>query len=161
MRTAADLPDNIRQLVIDGRDAWYEQDYGRARILFEDVLAISQASKDRFGAVAAYHFLGNIAFNECRDDESRLLHIAALELSRLDGDNQGIATSLGSIAHVDVAEGDFDAARQRYDAAVEAYEMAGMSDAAQSLRERSNELLEGRVRIESVVHRASQTPLKS
>jgi tetratricopeptide (TPR) repeat protein len=154
MRTAADLPDTIRQLVIDGRDAWYAQDYVRARGLFEEVLTLSEAAEDRFGQAAAYHFLGNVAFNECRDRDSRMLHTRALDLSRRDCDHQGVATSLGSIAHIDVAEGDFEAAQRTYDAAVREYELANMPDEAQSLRQRSNDLLERRVRIEDVVHRA-------
>ena len=153
MRTAADLPDNIRQLVIDGRDAWYEREYEAARTIFEKVLRIAQRSGDRFGEAAAYHFLGNVAFNECRDDASRRLHILALEISRAEADDQGVATSLGSIAYVDFAEGDRDAARRNWEAAARAYEAAEMPEAARSLREKANDLLEGRTALETIVHR--------
>lgn len=153
VRTAADLADNIRQLVVEGRNAWNERDYDAARALFEEVLQIARHSGDRFGEAAAYHFLGNIAFNECRDDESRRLHTLALEISRAEGDDQGVATSLGSIAYVDFAEGDRDAARRYWQASVEAYEDAGMPDAARSVREKANDLLEGRLSLETTVHR--------
>ena len=153
MRTAADLSDGLRELIVAGRAAWQEREYARARGLFDEALVLAEASVDRFGQSAALHFLGNVAFNECRDDESRRLHAAALEIARADGDDQGMATSLGSIALIDVANGDLDAARARYDAAVEAYRSAGMSDAAESLRVRADDLLTGRVRFDEVVHR--------
>jgi hypothetical protein len=91
--------------VIDGRDAWRQQDYPRARRLFEEALRVPGDSGDRLGKVAACHSLGNVAFNEC-DDESRHVHLAVAYSSRLDGDEQGIATSLGSLALIDVAAGD-------------------------------------------------------
>jgi tetratricopeptide (TPR) repeat protein len=153
VRTAADLPDNVRDLVVRGRDAWREQDYDQARSLFEAALAIAKDADDKFGQAAAYHFLGNIAFNECKDEESRHLHLAALELSRADDDPQGEATSLGSLALLAVAGGDLKAARTQYDAAIASYEHAGMTDAAISLREKADSLLEGRVSLETLVHR--------
>jgi tetratricopeptide (TPR) repeat protein len=153
MRTAADLSAGVRELVVTGRAAWQNGEYARARGLFERVLARARADDDRFGECAAYHFLANIAFNECRDDESRRLHLAALEIARAEGDEQGIATSLGGIAYVDLAVGDLEASRRHYDAAIDAYERAGMSDAARSLQETSASLLDGRVRLEDLVPR--------
>ena len=122
MRTAADLPDN---LVIDGRDAWYARDYEAGRKIFEEVLRIARWAGDRFGESAAYHFLGNIAFNECRDDELRQLHTRALEISRAEADQQGVATSLGSIAYLDFAQRDRDAAGRKWEAAAQAYDADG------------------------------------
>ena len=90
-----------------------------------------------------------------RDGESRRLHTLALDLSRADGDDQGIATSLGSIALVDVAEGDFNAARGHFDAAIAAYESAEMPDAAIALRDMATDLLERRVSLEAVIHRVA------
>jgi tetratricopeptide (TPR) repeat protein len=153
MRTSADLSENVRPLVVDGRDAWRDRDYKRARRLFEQALRVSRESGDTFGEVAAYHFLGNLAFNECDDEESRRLHLAALQLSRLEGDEQGVATSLGSLALIDVAAGDLESARRRYDSAGEAYERAGMPEAAESLRTNVDALLSGRVKLEAFVHR--------
>ncbi len=143
----------MRDLVIAGRDAWQNEEYEHARALFERVLELARAAGDRFGECAAYHFLGNIAFNECRDDESRRLHLAALKIARAEGDEQGIATSLGSVAYVEIADGDLKAARRRYDAAIDAYEKAGMSEAARSLRDKAADLLDGRVRLEDLVLR--------
>jgi tetratricopeptide (TPR) repeat protein len=157
MRTAADLSDNIRDLLIAGRDAWSGRDYPRAQSLFEQVLRLAQRDNDLFGQTAALHFLGNVAFNRCRDIESRELHLRALELARIEGDNQGIATSLGSIAHVDVAEGSFEDAARLYDEAVEAYEAAGMHDRAVSLRETADALLSGRSRLGEMMHRIRDT----
>lgn len=126
--------------------------------MFEDVLRIATETGDRFSQAAAYHFLGNVAFNERRDDESRRFHTLALEISRHDGDHQGAATSLGGIAYVDFAEGDLEGARQKWDAAIDAYEAAEMVEAARSLRDRATDLLEGRVVLETVVHRVAATP---
>jgi tetratricopeptide (TPR) repeat protein len=155
VRTAADLADDVRQLVVDGRDAWNERDYERARRNFDEALRIAQRSGDPFAEAAAYHFLANIAFNERRDEESRRLHTLVLDISRVEGDQQGVATSLGGIALVDFVEGDLDAARQNWYAAVAAYEAAEMSDAARALRERASALLEGRVALETLVHRVA------
>jgi hypothetical protein len=130
VRTAQDLPDGLRELIVEGRLAWESRDYPRARCLFEQALERAVAEDETFGQMSAYHFLGNVAFNECRDAESRELHLAALALSESENDQHGIATSLGSIALVDVAEGDLRAARVNYDASVAAYERAGLPEVA-------------------------------
>lgn len=158
MRTAADLPEDVRDLIVRGRDAWREQDYEQARALFEAALRAARRAGDTFARAVAYHFLGNVAFNECRDDESRRLHRLALDLSRRDGDDQGIATSLGSLALVDVAAGDLEAARSRFAAAAEAYERAAMPDAATGVRETAEALLVRRVKLDELVHRRGAAP---
>jgi tetratricopeptide (TPR) repeat protein len=135
MRTTNDLPDGIRQLVIEGRIAWRERDYETARTHFEEALRAADAADDRFAQIAALHFLGNVAFNQCRDSESRELHLRALSLAQADGDDHGIATSLGGLALVDVAEGDFESAGINYTNAADAYVRAGMAESAQSVRE--------------------------
>jgi hypothetical protein len=154
VRTADDLPEPIRTLVVDGRDAWRARDYVRARRLFEEALRRSREGGERFGVVTACHFLGNLAFNECRDVEARTLHAAALELSEEVGDDQGIATSLGSLALCDVAAGDLDAAERRFAGAVEAYLRAGMPERAGRVRETADGLLVRRVPLDELVHRS-------
>jgi tetratricopeptide (TPR) repeat protein len=157
VRTAADLSDNIRDLLIAGRDAWNGRDYARAQSPFQQVLQLSERDGDLFGQCAALHFLGNVAFNECRDAESRELHQRALAVARVEGDQQGIATSLGSIAHVDFVEGNVEVAARLYDEAVEAYEAADMHDRAVSLRKTADALLSGRSRLEEIIHRVCET----
>lgn len=120
MRTAADLADSIRELVVDGRAAWTTRDYERARRLFEQVLRVANEADDRFGQTAAYHFLGNIAFNERRDSESREHHARALALARTEGDYQGIGTSLASLALIEVADENFADAQKPYEEAISA-----------------------------------------
>jgi hypothetical protein len=63
MRTAAELPDDIRALIVEGRDAWRDHDHAKARSLFEAAeiavimrgqakpVALGQGIRDRrFGA---------------------------------------------------------------------------------------------------------------
>ena len=66
MRTANDLPEGIRELVIDGRLAWRDRDYERARTLFQEALLAADRVNDRFAQMSALHFLGNVAFNQCQ-----------------------------------------------------------------------------------------------
>jgi hypothetical protein len=42
MRAAADLPDGVRELIIERRAAWQERDYDRARTLFEQALRAAE-----------------------------------------------------------------------------------------------------------------------
>lgn len=153
MRTAADLADGIRGLIVDGRDAWRAREYERARVLFADALALADERHDAFGRMSALHFLGNVALNQRRDADSRTFHLQALDLARAEGDDHGIATSLGSIALVDVADGDLDAASGRFDACVAAYTRAGMPDDAERVRRTAHDLLERRVPLETLVDR--------
>jgi tetratricopeptide (TPR) repeat protein len=153
VRTAADLPEGICELVVTGREAWRDQDYDQARRLFEEALVVAREIGDTFGEVTALHFLGNVAFNERKDAESRHLHTRALELSRAAGDDHGIATSLGSIALVDVAEGNLEAARDQFDASAKAYERAHMPEDADRVRETADALLVRSVPLKSLVHR--------
>jgi tetratricopeptide (TPR) repeat protein len=139
--------------VVEGRDAWRSRDYRTARSRFEEALSRARRTGSRFGEVAALHFLGNLAFNECRDEESRRLHRAALRLSAADADDQGVATSLANLALIEVAEGDLERARTTFADAVAAYERAGMPEAAASVRATADALVVERVRLESRVHR--------
>lgn len=153
MRTADDLAAGIRELVVDGRVAWQARDYDRAEVLFAQALALAEQRDDAFERLSALHFLGNVALNLRREAESRAFHEQALELARHEGDDQGIATSLGSIALVDVAEGDLAAAATRFGEAVAAYERAGMSDAAARLRRTADDLLVRRRPLDALVDR--------
>jgi tetratricopeptide (TPR) repeat protein len=153
VRTAADLADGIRELVVEGRDAWRHGNYERAWTLFEAALRVAEGRDDAFGRMSALHFLGNVAFNQRRDDESRALHGEALAVARADCDEHGIATSLGSIALVDVADGDFDAAARRFAESAAAYEQAGMSDDAARVRRTAHDLLDRRMALDMLVDR--------
>jgi hypothetical protein len=153
VRTSADLSDAIRGLVERGREAWERRDYDQARGLLSTALERSVADGDTFGQMAAHHFLGNVAFNECRDEESRAHHLAALALAEADGDPQGVATSLGSLGLVEVVAGDSVAAEAAYDRCVAAYVEAGMPDAAERVRQTAHQLVVERVPVETLVHR--------
>jgi hypothetical protein len=152
-RTAAELPDDIRSLVVEGREAWRARDYSTAKALLGDALPRARANGHRFAEVAALHFLGNVAFNECRDEEFRRLHGEALAYSKADGDYHGIATSLGNLAPVDVAIGDLDSAGLKFEEFAEAYERIGMHQPTATLRATANAFLVEHVPIESRVDR--------
>lgn len=153
MRTAADLADGIRELVVEGRDAWRDRDYERAWTLVEEALRLAEERNDAFGRMSALHFLGNVAFNQRRDDTSRAFHGEALAIARDEGDDQGIATSLGSIALVDVADGDFETAFRRFAESVAAYERAGMPDDAARVRRTAGDLVDRRIALDTLVDR--------
>src|SRR5207302_3302118 len=74
------------------------------------------------------------------------------------GDDQGIATSLGSVAMIDAAEGNFERAEANFAAATEAYERAGMAQAAEGLRATREALVVQRVPVDDLVHRQRWTP---
>ena len=81
MRTAVDLDENIRVLVIDGRTAWTERDYGRARH-FEQVLRLAREANDLAGRVATelarYGVIAD-AFIQALDDD----HHGTVEYARI------------------------------------------------------------------------------
>lgn len=87
--------------------------------------------------------------------DSRLHHLQALDLSEADGDPQGVATSLGSLALVGVVDGDLEAARANYDACLAAYAEADMPEAVDRVRETAHRLLDERVPVDTFVHRTS------
>jgi len=153
VRTADALPDGVRELIVAGREAWRAQAYDEAETLFGQALVAAGRQGDGFGRMSAYHFLGNVAFNLRCDGESRRLHTLALELARADDDDQGIATSLGSIALVDVAQGDLGAARRAFADSEAAYLRADMAEAANRVRETAAALLDEGVPLESLVDR--------
>lgn len=153
MRTADDLADGIRELVVEGRDAWLGRDYARARSLFETALRLAEERDDAFGRMSALHFLGNVAFNQRRDAESRALHQQVLELAGSEGDDHGVATSLGSIALVDAADGDLEAASRRFSDSASAYERAGMPEDAARVRRTAGEVVVREVPVDTLVDR--------
>ena len=153
MRTEADLPEEVRSLILDGRDAAGRREYAVANDLLEQALTTSREIGSAFAECAALHFLGNVAFNQCRDDESRRFQAAALEIARRLGDDLAIATNVGSIAMVDVVEGDFASAEANYLESIAAYERAGLSQRADVVRSSLEAFVVQRVPIDQVVHR--------
>lgn len=153
MRTEADLPEEVRGLILEGREAADRREYGVAQRLLQEALATSRRIRSDFGECAALHFLGNVAFNQCRDAESRRYQEAALEIARREADDLGIATNIGSVAMVDVVEGDFESAEANYRESIAAYERAGMMERAEVVRSSLVAFVVKRVPIDQVVHR--------
>jgi hypothetical protein len=153
MRTEADLPEEVRNLILDGRGAADRREYAVANELLEEALAKSREIGSDFAECAALHFLGNVAFNQCRDLESRRYQAEALEIARRLGDDRGVATNVGSIAMVDVVEGDFVSAEANYLESIAAYERAGLKDRADVVRSSLEAFVVKRIPIDQVVHR--------
>ncbi len=158
MRTAEDLSPGVRELVVDGREAWRAHDYDRAEELLAEAVSLANEQGNAYDRMSAYHFLGNVTFNQCRDAASRRFHVIALEIARADDDDQGVATSLGSIALVDVAEGNREAARTAFADCVSAYLRAAMPEAADRARETATALLDQGVPLESLIDRRPSGP---
>lgn len=114
MRTEVDPPEEVRGLILDGRAAADRRDYNEANELLKTALSKSREIGSAFAECAGLHFLGNVAFKQCRDADSRRLQQAALDIARQLEDDLGIATNIGSIAMVDVVEGDFVSAEANY-----------------------------------------------
>jgi hypothetical protein len=153
MRTEADLPEEVRSLILDGRSAADRREYSVANELLEEALTKSREIGSDFAECAALHFLGNVAFNQCRDAESREYQAAALEIARHLGDDLGIATNVGSIAMVDIVEGDFASAEANYLESIAAYERAGLTERADVVRSSLEAFVVNRVPIDQIVHR--------
>jgi hypothetical protein len=45
VRTAADLPEQLRDLIVSGREAWQLRDYDRATALFTDALTAARETR--------------------------------------------------------------------------------------------------------------------
>jgi hypothetical protein len=136
-----DLPEGLEPMSDERYDALMvglaEQQAGRyddARRIFEGILQSAVGDGDRFGVIGATHMLGNVAFNQCRDAESVRLHTEVLQECTELGFAWGIGTSLGNLAFVDLVEGRFDDAASKFDGAIAAYEAAGLTDRADSVR---------------------------
>ncbi len=153
MRTEADLPEEVRGLILGGREAADRREYDIANELLEAALVRSREIESAFGECAALHFLGNVAFNQCRDADSRKFQQAALDIARRLDDDHGIATNVGSLAMVDVVEGDFASAEANYRESIAAYERAGLPDRADVVRSSLDAFVVKRVPISQVVHR--------
>jgi predicted ATPase/DNA-binding SARP family transcriptional activator len=83
-----------------GALAWRQGDYGPARTLLEESLAIQRDLGDLRGVVSALHILGAVAYNQGDFDASRDFGTRALEVSREIDSASDIAISLHNLANV-------------------------------------------------------------
>jgi predicted ATPase/class 3 adenylate cyclase/Tfp pilus assembly protein PilF len=89
-------------------------DYGMARALYEESLAIRRELGDHEGIAGSLNHLGSIAVSQGDYSTARTLFEESLAIWRERRNRQGIAASLHSLGIVAQFQGDYDTARARY-----------------------------------------------
>lgn len=152
------LPDDLQLLLDEGVEAWSSGEFSRAGAVLERALAHAEHIGSRWGVIQAKHFLGNLAFNECRDDDSWRFHSDVLAEGEALSFPWAVGTSAGSLAFVDVVYGRFDEATANFERGIAAYEQAGRSESAAQLRALQDRLVVQRIPIGSLIPRLCETP---
>jgi hypothetical protein len=137
------MPDTRYEELMTGLAQQRVNDFAGARCTFERILEQARADGDEFGVLTAQHMLGNVAFNQCRDGESRRLHETVLRASEAHDFAWGVATSLGNLAFVDFVDGDREESDRKLHAAIAAYRDAGMSERGDALEQVRVSVIEG------------------
>jgi non-specific serine/threonine protein kinase len=91
--------------------ATWQADYGRAKELHEEGLALSRSLVDKRGIARSLNSLGNVAWSEGSYPAARSLYEESLAIWRELGDKRGIAASLNNLGLVVSSQGDYGAAR--------------------------------------------------
>ncbi len=128
--TPHDIPLAVMELLGAGGAAWGAHDYVLAKACAENALTRAHASGSAHGALGARHLQALIAFNECRDAEARDMHTEVLTQSLQIGFYDGAASALTNLALLDIVDGDYDAARERYRQAERWYRDCANADMA-------------------------------
>jgi predicted ATPase/class 3 adenylate cyclase len=98
-----------------GALAWDQEDYGAARPLLEEALAVERASGNRRGIAAALDRLGDVARHQRDYELARSLCEQSLALCRELGDRPGTAAALTNLANVARRQGDQGRAQAFYE----------------------------------------------
>lgn len=91
---------------------------GKARLLWEESLALSRELGDKQGIASSLNNLGVLAHQLGDFDTSRAVQEESLALRRELGDKQGIAASLNNLGLIAQAQGDYTLARVRHEEAL-------------------------------------------
>jgi predicted ATPase/class 3 adenylate cyclase len=94
-----------------GNLAWEQGDYGRARALVEESLALVREMGNRQGVAASLNDLGVVAYEQGEYGRAAALHEESLALFREVGDRWGIAISLSYLGHRASVQGEYGRAR--------------------------------------------------
>ena len=129
--TPQDIPLAVMELLGAGGAAWSAHDYVLAKACAENALTHARASGSAHGALGARHLQALIAFNECRDDDARVMHTEVLAQSLQIGFYDGAASALTNLALLDIVDNDYDAARERYRQAERWYRDSANADMAE------------------------------
>jgi non-specific serine/threonine protein kinase len=126
-----------------GMLARLQEDYGAARVLFEESLAIFRELGDKPGIAWMLNSLGSAARQQADHGAARALHEESLAIFRELGDKGGIAWSLGRLAWAAYGQGDHGAARALHEESLAifrelgdktgiAYSLLGLGDLARA-----------------------------
>jgi predicted ATPase len=107
----ARTPARAKALSGAGNLVWNQGDYGTARTLYEESLAIRRELGDKLGIAASLGNLGVMAYEQGDYGAARTLYEEGLAIRRELGDKLGIAASLGNLGVVAFYQGDYGAAR--------------------------------------------------
>jgi tetratricopeptide (TPR) repeat protein len=89
-------------------------DYGSARPLLEESLALEREVGDKKGMAASLNNLGSVAQQQGDHATARSMYEESLALKRELGDKFGVSISLGNLGLVTQQQGDYVAARSMY-----------------------------------------------
>jgi predicted ATPase/DNA-binding SARP family transcriptional activator len=111
-RPGAAAPTPVRSRALDGAGmlACDQGDYGTAKALYEESLAIRRELGDRPGIANSLHNLGLVANFQEDYAASRALYEESLAIRREMEDRQGIASSLNNLGNMAYAVGDYGTA---------------------------------------------------
>jgi predicted ATPase/DNA-binding SARP family transcriptional activator len=98
-----------------GTLAYRQADYGSARMLHEESLAIRRELGDRAGIAASLRNLALVAYQQGDYGTARSLQEESLAIRRELGDRVGIAASLQDLALLAYSQGDYRTARSFYE----------------------------------------------
>ncbi len=93
-----------------GEVAFEEGDYGLARSLYEESLAIDRELGDRWGMVWPFHRLGLLAYHQQDYNLAHSLLRESAVISKEVGSKVGVAVTLEGLAQVEVAQGKLERA---------------------------------------------------
>ena len=100
-------------------------DFPRARVYYEEVLALQRQLGDQKGIAASLHSLGLVAWQQGNNAAARLLLEESLKIRQELEDQQGLATSLNALGVVAYAEGNYALAGIFFEQALEKFRIVG------------------------------------
>ena len=111
-KTAAErrTSEQAKVLNASGALAWFQADYGAARQMLEQSLAMARELADRDGIARSLNNLGLVAWDQGDYQTARAMYEESLAIKRESGDQGQIARSLNNLGLLAQEQGDFGAA---------------------------------------------------
>jgi predicted ATPase/DNA-binding SARP family transcriptional activator len=117
-RTAESIRGRTGALNGAGVLASVQGEHGKARLLYEESLALSRELGDKQGIAASLNNLGIMAYQLGDAEAGRAMHEESLAVRREFGDTQGVAASLNNLGIIAQAQGDYPLAQVRHEEAL-------------------------------------------